>query len=519
MKKIIFFIAFLVEAAILQAQLYIPFGYDTLFVNNWRVRINANNSSFWDMMGSPKSEIPAGSGVNSIFVGNFWIGGLDSAGNLYVSADRYYDGGNGCFTPGPFANTYDSAFYAKYNRVWKINKSDIEYHINHWNDPGYTMPEAIATWPANGDTTNGELPILAPFIDVNGNGIYDPQNGDYPRIHGDQAIYYILNDKNCTDGSLNPMGIEIHVMYYAFDDTGVLGNTFFVHYDVINLSSNIYHDVYFGLNTDADLGNASDDYIGCDSTQNLYFFYNGDNYDDGSTGYGYFPPALGVLFLNNTFYSFMSFSNGGGAQSDPTTSQEYYNYMRAIWKDGTHLHFGGDGYSDGPDAHFMYPVNSGWSEISAGNAPGDRRGVGSVYMGDITHEQCFTVDAAYVWARDTVDSSAYSSVELLLQQIPAVTQLYSQMDLDPNCGYLIGIPDNPYFEHEYLNIYPNPASDIVHLKTNLKNYTISLYSQSGQKILEEKNIKELNTSNLSSGFYLIKITSGTKTAWRKLIVE
>jgi len=484
MKKIILLISALLVVVISYAQPNSSIGFDTLFINNWQVRINANNASFVDPVtfGSSLSRIPADSGYNVLFVGNFWMGGLDTADNLHVSADRYYANG-GCFTPGPYADTYDSAFYAKYNRVWKINKSDIEYHINHWNDPGYTMPEAIATWPGNGDTTNGELPVLAPFVDVNNNGIYDPQNGDYPKILGDQAIYYIINDKNCQDTLLNPMGVEIHVMYYAVQESGVLNNTFFVHYDIINLSDNIYHDVYFGLNTDADLGNYNDDYVGCDSTQNLYFFYNGDDYDDNN--YGYFPPALGILFLNNTFYSFMSYINGGGPQGDPTTGQGYYNYLRAYWNDGTHLTFGGDGHSGTAECNFMYPVNSGWSEISAGNSPGDRRGIGSVYLGDLTHEQCFTVDAAYVWARETTDSSAYSSVELLLSQIPDVTQFYNQLDVDPDCGYLNASSDNPYYDMEYFNIYPNPASNKVFIKTSMKNYTVSLYSQSGQKIFEK----------------------------------
>ncbi|MBK8414466.1 MAG: hypothetical protein IPL22_08125 [Bacteroidetes bacterium] len=36
--------------------------------------------------------------------------------------------------------------------------------------------------------------VLAPFADFNSNGIYDPQNGDYPYILGDESIYSIFND-------------------------------------------------------------------------------------------------------------------------------------------------------------------------------------------------------------------------------------------------------------------------------------------------------------------------------------
>ncbi|MCD6366150.1 MAG: T9SS type A sorting domain-containing protein [Bacteroidales bacterium] len=519
MKKILFSFGMLLSVSLIYAQMNLPFGHDTLNINNWAVKISANNSNFWDIQTSnATAEIPQGSGSTSIFSGNFWIGGLDSNNNLYVSADRYFANG-ACFTPGPYANTYDSLFYVKYNRVWKINKSEIEYHINHWNDPGYTMPEAIENWPGNGNMINGEAPVLAPYVDANGNSIYDPQNGDYPYILGDQAIYYILNDKNNTDTTLVPMGLEIHVMFYAFQDTGVINNTFFVHCDVINKSVNTYHDVYCGINTDIDIGNGFDDYIGCDSTQNLYFGYNGDNDDDGTHGYGTYPPALGVLFLSHPMTSFMYYTNGGG---DPTTNAQYYNYLTAHWNDGTHLQFGGTGHlSGGGDANFMFPVYSGWSEESEGNTPDDRRGVASISLGNVSANYCFTADVAYVWSRDTINPNPHSSVDLLLSQAPDVVQFANQLGIDSNCTYLTiynGI-NNPYASIEYLNIFPNPATDIVTIKTNLKNYTLSVYSQLGQKVFEQENTKQLNVSSLNAGIYLIRIVSGNKSDWRKLIVE
>ena len=35
---------------------------------------------------------------------------------------------------------------------------------------------------------------LAPFVDQKGDGIYDPTEGDYPDIEGDQAIWWVMND-------------------------------------------------------------------------------------------------------------------------------------------------------------------------------------------------------------------------------------------------------------------------------------------------------------------------------------
>ncbi len=500
-------------------------AHDTLYINNWRVLINACNSQFWNLIGSSLAEIPAGSGKYTIFNASFWIGGIsDDDSSLHVSADRYYSGGEGCFYPGPYADVYDSAFYAKYNRVWKINKSQIEYHINHWSDAGYEMPEVIATWPGNGDTDNGEAPVLAPYADINGNGIYDPENGDYPVILGDQALYIILNDKNCQDPNLNnPMGIEIHAMFYAFDDTGIIGNTFFAHYDIINYSSHNYHDVYWALNTDFDLGNSWDDYIGCDSTRSIYFCYNGDDNDDGSNGYGPNPPAVGTVFLSHPMEAFMYFSNGTSVQGDPQTSHEYYNYMLAIWKDGNHLVHHGTGYDPGSTdtCNYAFPEYSGWTEVTEGNSPGDRRGVGSAKLGILNHDSCFAVDFAYVWARDTINPGNTPSLNLLLSQLQSVEALYSQLPVDTNCSYLsvYNSINTPYRNVKYFNLYPNPAKNMVNVNTNLENYKIEMFTSEGKKVFEGTNTKTLEISKFSPGLYIVKISSGNKIDRRKLIIN
>lgn len=517
-KPVIYTILFLINALLSNAQIQYPFVYDNLTVNNWSVLISASNSNFWNMnTGSSRAEIPQGSGNHSIFSTNIWLGGIDDSLNLHVSVDRYSALG-GCLTPGPFATNYDSSFYVKYNRVWKIDKDTIEYHINHWNDIGYTIPDVIETWPGNGNIANGEAPVLAPYVDVNGNSIYDPINGDYPIIYGDMAIYFILNDDNSNDTLINPMGLEIRVMAFAYQDTGVINNTFFMHYDIINKSQYNYNDVYCGINTDIDIGNAFDDYIGCDSTQNYYFGYNGD--EDDENNYGLFPPALGVMFLNHPMSSFMYFISGAGAMGDPTTSIGYYNYMQSYWRDGSHLQYGGTGHlSGGYNTNYTFPLYSGWSEETEGNVPDDRRGIGAIHIGNLNSNACITADIAYFWSRDTVNNDR--SLGLLISQAPLVKQYYDQLNIDTSCNYLSLYNDihNPYTAVDYFNVFPNPTNNYFYIRTNLTDYTIFIYSELGQKIWTQKNAKQININNLQSGIYFVNITSGTKTAWRKLIVK
>ena len=399
-----------------------------LNINNWNVRFGETGWNFYAYDYIAAAEIPKDSGKHSLFISQLWIGGYADT-ILHVTAERY-EGGD--FFVGPIANVRNNEFFNRYDRVWKVNKSDIDYHISHYGYEDYHMPESIKNWPGNGNLSNGELPVTAPYVDVNQNGIYDPENGDYPKIRGDQTIYIIYNDSADVHNSSygEKLGIEVHAMAYAFaDSTNPNYNTFYVNYYIYNRSDNVYDSLYVGIFNDMDLGNPFDDYIGCDSTRNAYFLYNGDDNDEnynGVNGYGENPPAVAVVALNHPLSSFMYFINGTGPLSTPNTATEYYNYLTARWRDGTHLTYGGDGYGDSIYTNFMFEQTTGWNEISAGNVPGDRRGIGSVGPFTLRPEGYVDIDVAYVWARDSVNHS----LDTLMKAIDYVQNFYNTQNFD-----------------------------------------------------------------------------------------
>ena len=47
--------------------------------------------------------------------------------------------------------------------------------------PDYVTPHGILEWPAHGDVDLGLDYQLAPFADLNGNMIYEPELGEYPK--------------------------------------------------------------------------------------------------------------------------------------------------------------------------------------------------------------------------------------------------------------------------------------------------------------------------------------------------
>ena len=284
-----------------------------LDTNNVKAAFNSAGSMFWDLIGSKLFEVPKGSGKGTIFAGTLWVSGKDESGNLHMAAERYRQVGAD-YWQGPVRSSYTTEDTI-WNNVWKINKSDINNFKQNWNKTGYVIPDAIKNWPAK-NAASGEAKNIAPFYDNNNDGNYNPTQGDYPIIRGDQAVYFIFNDDEYahTESGAEKLGIEVHAMAYAYNtpsDT-VLNNTIFLNYQIINRSQHNYDSVYISSFTDPDIGYGFDDFIGCDTILNSYFGYNGTANDGLGSGfpgsYGLHPPAESVTFLNQKMASFMGFS-------------------------------------------------------------------------------------------------------------------------------------------------------------------------------------------------------------------
>ena len=349
--------------------------------------------------------------AKTIFSSGLWIGGKTNTGNLHLSAHRYGSSGTD-YLPGPLRvtdGTTSSETAMRYNKVWHISRTMIDQHIANVGSSNYNIPEDILTWPGNGDSADGYAAQLAPYYDADSNGIYNPMAGDYPIIRGDEALFTIFNDNTMPnyESKGEPMGIEIHAMFYAFNEPAdtALNNTVFAHYDIYNRSDSNYINTYLGAFTDFDIGDAYNDFIGCDVHRGMYYGYNGTPTDNA---FSHVPPAQSCTFLagallpadnsdnpaigindtitigdtignngingmnfgngiadderlgmtNITFYTNSSFNVNG----TPSRALHYYNYMKSLWGNSQHITFGGDGllngYSDSIPCRFMFPDNS-----------------------------------------------------------------------------------------------------------------------------------------------------------------
>lgn len=361
----------------------------------------------------PTWEVPAGSGKETIYQHTLWFGGVDSEDTLHVAGMRFGQDGQD-YRMGPLQTmnpTVDWMTSMKYHHIWNLTRAEIEQFIANHNNAGYQIPEDILTWPAHGE--DGYATDLAPFVDVNNDGHYNPADGDYPDIQGDQCLFFIFNDyRSHTETNGIPVGLEAHCMVYGFDapDDEALNNTVFIHYTFFNRSDISYHNTYLGLFTDWDLGDQYNDYVGCDVQRNSCYAYNGYQYDGSGEPWAYdsIIPAQVLTVLNGPdglgMTGFMYFNNTGDVMGDPRNAAEYYSYMQSCWRDGNHLQYGGNGYPGqwgtvGPECNYMFPGDSDpdnigtggvapnegyntngkyWTESEAGNQPGDRRGLASV---------------------------------------------------------------------------------------------------------------------------------------------
>ena len=78
----------------------------------------------------------------------------------------------------------------------------------------------------------------------------------------------------------------------------------FHNYVLINQGTQTLGETYFGVWVDADVGTATDDYVGCDVQRGLGYSFNGDAYDEPSSssqGYLDYPPAVGVDFFEGPY--------------------------------------------------------------------------------------------------------------------------------------------------------------------------------------------------------------------------
>ncbi len=482
----------------------------TIEANNVKAQANTAGLLFNNIgLGSGAFIAPKGpGGPSSIYASTLWIGGLDNGGNLHMAAQTYRQAGND-FHSGPIDQLAGTPVNSvAFDSLWRITKADyLSARQGVWTDN-------LRRWPVSYTTANGTYK-LAPFHDANNDGKMDVSGGlEYPIFPGDEALFFVYNDKTLhgeTSGS--QLGVEVAgFMYQIKSNTNeYINNTVFVDYYITNKSSNTYFDVSAGIWTDFDLGNYADDRIGSDSARNMYYAYNGDDNDEGLTGYGNTPAAMCVMFINQPMYATMGYGSDFSVVGNPILAEQYYGYTRGIWKDGSPLTYGGNGYNTGSRTRYTLSgnpcANTGWTEQNSGVGAGDRRMLGSVNLDTLLPGGVKKISLAYLWSRSATGGAKGSLCKMFDQADSLINWTNNNPPLSAK---------NP--ATETVKIYPNPATSAVTIETGEENIKVSLFDISGREVLSSTQ-KTIDISGLTKGIYVVRGTAGTNYISQKILVQ
>jgi hypothetical protein len=547
-------------------------NFKTLDINNVKAGIANRSDMHWDIGGTQNAmyEVPKGSRKNSNFCSALWIGCLDNGGQLHGGAQTYRQSGSS-FWPGPLDTinaTIDTATSLAYDKIWKVSYTDINNFITAFNSGSVVATPDMLTWPAHGSGNNSRN--LAPFVDYNGDGLYNPNDGDYPKIKGDQTLYFIYNDKLAArTNTFSPMGIEVQGMAYAYGCPAVvnghneLNYTTFYDYKIINRSSTNYHDVFVSMWSDVDLGYYGDDYIGTNVTDNYGYAYNGDANDEtvaSPIGYGSYIPAQGFNIvkgpianlndgidnnnngiideigedckLNKLTYYNNSFAGTPLQTTDPANGQEYYNYMTGFWKDGSPFTCGGNSYGGTTPTSWVYTADTytngvcgstPWTEVSA---PGDRRLILSAGPFTLNAGQMQEVEYAFVTSFDSSAAPGGAmSLGKLKTDIQKINTFYNLVN-KPNCLQAINVGLTEVVKQNDFALFPNPAKSIITISSTI-NGTIKINYEIvdvlGKVVMQNENTGSdkfsININDLNSGIYFLRLQVNNSVVVKKFVKE
>jgi photosystem II stability/assembly factor-like uncharacterized protein len=368
-----------------------------------------------------------------------------------------------------------------------------------------------------------------------------------PLDFADQTMFYRFTDSYpeshyLNSGSTAPLKADVMKIDFAFDEPEAIGNISYMHYIIINKSTQIWNNTYITFWTDDDLGNATDDLVGCDTALGMAYTYNGTN-NDGI--YGIAPPAVSFVTIRgpktytgnnndtasycyarfkskypkykNAAFTVFNWYQGG---SEPRNYYETYRFIKGLTIDGyqiinpvtnqpTTFYYSGD------------PVtNTGWIQTS----PTDQRFMMSFGPVTIPPNDTQMIVMAQVIARGT---SNLNSITVLRQYAQIAKENYN------NCfaNVPIGIMNNNEIVNEFrlYQNYPNPFNPVTVISYQLvvSSYTsLKVYDVLGKEVVTLVNEQQkpgtysidFDGNNYSSGLYFYELTIGDFRETRKMVL-
>jgi hypothetical protein len=332
-----------------------PVGRTLSNIGNWSYWIYNTGTSGNDPNGDPGGVYPRGTAALVFTDGLVWGGYVRDAKteNPRVGGVTYTEGiqqgwitkpGDGTNPPEAISpNDERAGMWRMRADYYQLTLEDVRQDAAELNlvDPENASESmmqdvldeykyAFENWPTD---------LGAPYYDVNGNGVYDKPteywvqetdpadanntiwvwkgvqvdldgNGEIttgereePGLAGaDQVLYSVNNDldegKSIGLYGAQPMGIELQSTTWAYNQpSATLGQLIFRKYLFINKSGVDIDSMFVCQWSDADIGNYTDDYAGCDTVRSVGYGYSGFVTDPDYTNFNLPPGAIGYDFF------------------------------------------------------------------------------------------------------------------------------------------------------------------------------------------------------------------------------
>jgi hypothetical protein len=543
-----------------------------ILVNPTQSLMNINNATMWVteegfhdwiVASGWNGAFPNGTNVGSIFSeGIVWGGKVydGSSPDVRVNGNTY---GTGCapitrlFRVRPDYLTGDlTSDAASFNNIpiGEVTETQIQalrdQYTLDWNE-----------WPVNEG---------APYEDVNNNSIYEPDE-DIPGIPESlQTLFIKYNDSlSASNYDSPPIGLEVTETYWAYAQSGALGNVIYKKVDLVytgtptSITNSQIDSMYIVQWADPDVGNSTDDFAGCDTTLNLGYAYNSGANDAAYASIGLAPPAVGYVFLQGVskftgnpsdsavfnlhwrkgykyanskpMSSYIYFGTGGG-WVDPgfnyNGTLEFYNLMRGYLPTPRYPSsspFPTSVADVTPDGTFLLagdPVTGTGKIDGVYDAPGDRRIM--LTNGPITLSLGDTAEVVLALVYGLGANNLSSITVLRYNTYVADTTYFSIVSPASTTGILPENDGNPN-SYELNQNYPNPfnPSTKISWQSPVGSWqTLKVYDVLGKEVATLVNEFrtagsyeiEFNAVQLSSGVYFYKLSTGSFTQTKKLIL-
>ena len=266
-------------------------GYLIYYVGNGG-EIKTNHGGYI----SAVSDLPDSILFNNGHMKSLWFMGLQADTISRLSTSFYQAFSEREFMPGILDSLGEPVLGScvVFGKIWNVRGKDVAT-MRTLFDAGVLsisdIPTDILTWPAKGNpyllNSDGSVISnrkLAPFVDWDEDGIYNPLNGDYPvplQEHEQflpvQFTYHVYHDVTANDETKEPpLHVEVSQIVYVVDCeeyqdllTSVFHRTTVTYWGVDHLDN-----MKVALLDDADLGSAGSDYAGVDLATNSVFTYS-----------------------------------------------------------------------------------------------------------------------------------------------------------------------------------------------------------------------------------------------------